>query len=124
MVVSNDKKLKNIFMDRLKRSALDSQFPFLKYLPFMPSSQSDEFNGMIDAIISKRRAETGPEKRDLLQIFLDNNDADPDGFTHLHVREEMALFMFVFSHILVEWPSRVPADLCSGWLEAILLVSP
>lgn len=85
-----------MFMDRLKRSAMDTQFPIIKYLPFIPSSQSEEFNSMIDDIIVKRRAEKGPPKKDLLQIFLDSNDLDPAAFSHLHVREEMALFMCVY----------------------------
>ena len=52
LVASNDKKLKNLFHDRLKRAAIDAQFPFIKYLPFVPPSQSEEFNNMIDGIIS------------------------------------------------------------------------
>ncbi|KAK0099435.1 hypothetical protein ONS96_008459 [Cadophora gregata f. sp. sojae] len=97
LVPSNDKKLKNMFHDRLKRAAIDSQFPFFKYLPFVPPSQSDEFNNMIDDIISKRRAEKGPVKRDLVQIFIESHEADPVAFTHRHIREEMALFMIAGS---------------------------
>ncbi|KAH9207521.1 cytochrome P450 [Leptodontidium sp. 2 PMI_412] len=97
LVASNDKKLKNLFLDRLKRAAIDAQFPIIKYLPFVPPSQSEEFNNMIDDIISKRRAEKGPVKKDLVQIFLESNDADPIAFSHLHIREEMSLFMIAGS---------------------------
>ncbi|KAH7408064.1 cytochrome P450 [Cadophora sp. MPI-SDFR-AT-0126] len=97
LVASNDKKLKNLFHDRLKRAAVDAQFPFIKYLPFVPPSQSEEFNNMIDGIISKRRAEKGPVKRDLVQIFLESHEEDPVAFTHQHIREEMALFMIAGS---------------------------
>ncbi|PVH81743.1 cytochrome P450 [Cadophora sp. DSE1049] len=97
LVASNDKKLKNIFHDRLKRAAVDAQFPFIKYLPFVPPSQSEEFNSMIDGIISKRRAEKGPVKKDLVQIFIESHDADPVAFTHQHIREEMSLFMIAGS---------------------------
>ncbi|KAL2073943.1 hypothetical protein VTL71DRAFT_11269 [Oculimacula yallundae] len=97
LVTSNDKKLKTLFHDRMKRAAIDAQFPFIKYLPFVPPSQSEEFNSMIDGIIAKRRAEKGPPKKDLIQIFLESNDADPVAFSHLHVREEMSLFMMAGS---------------------------
>ena len=52
---------------------------------------------MIDGIISKRRAEKGPVKKDLVQIFLESHEADPVAFTHQHIREEMALFMIAGS---------------------------
>ncbi len=95
LVASNDKKLKNLFMDRLKRAAVDAQFPFFKHIPFVGESISEDFNNMIDSIIARRRAEKGPVKKDLVQIFIDSNDSDPIAFSHLHIREEMALFMLV-----------------------------
>jgi len=96
LVASNDHKVKQAFSDRLKHAAVDAQFPFLKYLPFMPPSMNDDFNNMITDIVSKRRSEMtakSPVKRDLLQLFIDSNDADPVAFTDLHLREEMSLFM-------------------------------
>lgn len=96
LVVSDDAKLKNMFMKRLQRVAIDAQFPFVKYLPFVPPSNVEEFNTMIDKIVARRRKENkekGVAKRDLVQIIIDNNDADPVGFTEAHIREEMLLFM-------------------------------
>ncbi|CZT12574.1 hypothetical protein WAI453_005583 [Rhynchosporium graminicola] len=93
LVSSNDKRLKNMFHHRLKRAAIDAQFPFLKYLPFVPPIESEDFKSMIDGIIAKRRSEIGPPKKDLVQIFVETNDADPIAFSHLHIHEEMALFM-------------------------------
>lgn len=98
LVATNDHKLKNMFMDRLKRAARDIQFPFLKYLPFVPKAQSKEMADVIDGIIAKRRAETGPAKKDLVQTFIDSNDEDPVGFSQMHIQEEMTLFMFVVLH--------------------------
>lgn len=96
LVESDDAKLKNMFMKRLQRVAIDAQFPFVKYLPFVPPSNVEEFNTMIDKIVARRRKENkekGVAKRDLVQIIIDNNDADPVGFTEAHIREEMLLFM-------------------------------
>jgi cytochrome P450 len=96
LVASGDTKLKNIFLDRLKRAAIDSQFPFLKYIPFTPPSMSEDFNAMIDRIIAARRDEMKGKssgKKDLLQMFIETHDADPIAFSELHMREEMALFM-------------------------------
>jgi hypothetical protein len=95
LVESEDTVLKNMFTKRLKRIAIDSMFPFLKYLPFVPPI-SAAMNKVIDGIVAKRRRENtekGVVKRDLLQIFLDNNDTDPVGFSEKHIREEMQLFM-------------------------------
>lgn len=96
LVESDDAKLKSMFMKRLQRVAIDAQFPFLKYLPFIPPSNAEEFKNIIDEIVAKRRKENrknGVTKKDLVQIFIDNNDADPVGFTEKHIREEMLLFM-------------------------------
>lgn len=93
LVESNDLKMKNMVMERLKRAAIDVQFPFIKYLPFVPPSQGDEMNNIIDNIVATRKAEKEKPKKDLLQIIVDVNEANPETFTHLHVREEMSLFM-------------------------------
>jgi len=89
-----------MFTKRFTRVTIDAMLPFLKYLPFMPPSISDDINNVIDEIVRKRRkenAETGVVKKDLLQIFLDTNDADPVGFSMKHLREEMHLFMIAGS---------------------------
>jgi cytochrome P450 len=100
LVASNDQKAKSAFVDRLKQAALDAQFPFLRYMPFMPPSINKEFNDMITRIVSTRRKEMAskaPPQRDLLQLLIDTQDSDPVGFTDLHMREEMALFMLAGS---------------------------
>jgi cytochrome P450 len=94
LVASGDMKLKNLVMDHLKRVAMDAQFPLIKYIPFIPPSPAGErLYEMIDDIVAKRRADKGEKKKDLLQIFVDTNDANPKEFSHLHLREEMILFM-------------------------------
>lgn len=96
LVESDDATLKNMFTKRLQRAAIDSQFPFVKFLPFVPPSSADHINTMIDDIVARRRKENkekGVTKKDLVQIFIDNNDADPERFTHKHIQEEMVLFM-------------------------------
>ncbi|KAE8448885.1 hypothetical protein EG329_008681 [Mollisiaceae sp. DMI_Dod_QoI] len=97
LVESNDTKMKNMILDRLKRAALDSHLPFIKYLPFVPPSQGEEMNNMIDNIVANRKAESQKPKKDLLQIFVDVNKANPEAFSHSHVREEMSLFMIAGS---------------------------
>jgi hypothetical protein len=96
LVESDDAKLKNMFMKRLQRGAIDAQFPFVKYLPFVPPSNTVEFSQLVYDIVAKRRKEnkeSGIKKKDLVQIFIDINEADPVGFTEKHIREEMLLFM-------------------------------
>jgi len=76
LVASGDTKIKNIFLDRVKRAAFDSQFPFLKYIPFTPPSMSEEFNAMIDRIIAAQQDEIKGKssgKKDLLQMFIDTH---------------------------------------------------
>ncbi len=91
LVSSNDEKLKNIFLDYLKRLSVESQFPLAKYFP-LTDVQGPMYQ-MIDDIIEKRQAEKGEPKKDLVQIFIDTNKADPVNFSNLHLREEMILFM-------------------------------
>jgi cytochrome P450 len=91
LVKTDDRKLKNMFLNRLKRAAFDASVPFIRYLPFVPP-QSPELSEMIGEIVAKRRAEKEP-KNDLLQIFLDANKSDPTSFSELHIEEEMVLFM-------------------------------
>lgn len=96
LVESDDTALKGMFMKRLQRAAIDSQFPFVKFLPFVPRTNADDINKIIDDIVARRRKEIkekGVTKKDLVQIFIDNNDADPEGFTEKHIQEEMVLFM-------------------------------
>lgn len=94
---TDDAKTRGIFQKRLVNTALHTQFPFLKYIPYTPSPKSPEMDEMIEQIVFKRRKalEAGEKKKDLLQIFLDTHDANPDEFTVDHIYDEMRLFMFV-----------------------------
>ena len=96
---SDDTKLRNAFKTRMMKSALDTQLPWLKYLPFAPSPKSPEMDELIATIVSKRRKamQAGEEKKDLLQIFLDAHDAHPEEFTEKHIYDEMRLFMIAGS---------------------------
>lgn len=91
LIKTDDRRLKGLFLSRLKRAAIDTNLPFVKYLPFVPPPSQD-LNNMIDTIVEKRRSEKEP-KRDLLQILLDANKEDPVSFSDLHIYEEMILFM-------------------------------
>lgn len=101
LVETNDTKLKDMFVRRLKKTALDGTFPLIKHLPFL-ASVTREMNTLIDGIIAKRRklnAAAGEKpKKDLVQIFVDTNDFNPSTFTQAHIREEMILFMYVLHH--------------------------
>jgi hypothetical protein len=78
----------------MRRLALDAQFTFIKYLPGVPPASS-EISVLINRIVSRRRQEMekGIAKKDILQIFIDTNNADPVSFTEKHIQEEMILFM-------------------------------
>jgi hypothetical protein len=93
LVKSNDSKVKDMFINQLKRRTIDIMFPFVQYLPFVPPSIEQDIKNIIDTIISKRRAEKGMAKKDLVQIFVDTNKANPISFSEKHIREEMTLFM-------------------------------
>jgi hypothetical protein len=51
---------------------------------------------LVSETIARRRAESGPVKRDLVQIILDANTADPVAFPEQRVRDEINVFMCVF----------------------------
>jgi hypothetical protein len=92
LVKSDDSRLKNLFVNQMKRVLIDGQLPFLKYLPFIPTP-GDEIKKIGDEVIERRRAWKGPPKKDLVQILLDANNDDPASYTKGHIREEMQLFM-------------------------------
>ncbi|KAG0647760.1 Cytochrome P450 monooxygenase FUS8 [Hyphodiscus hymeniophilus] len=96
---TEDTKMRKAFHTRLIKAALNSQMPWLKYIPFAPNPASPEMDEMIATIVSNRRKalEAGQEKKDLLQIFLDTHDAHPDEFTMEHIYDEMRLFMIAGS---------------------------
>jgi hypothetical protein len=93
-VASDDSTQTNIFHSYLRRLALDAQFTFLKYLPGVPPASS-EISVLVNRIVSRRRQEMekGITKKDILQMFIDTNNADPTSFTDKHIKEEMILFM-------------------------------
>lgn len=98
LVESDDNTQMNIFHSYMRRLALDAQFTFIKYLPGVPLASS-EISVLINRIVSRRRQEMekGIAKKDILQIFIDTNDADPVSFTDKHIEEEMILFMIAGS---------------------------
>ena len=96
LVESDDADQKGIFNRYLIRNLTMTMVPFVKYLPFVPPS-SFEIQPLVDRIVSTRREEVkkGIHKKDLLQIFIDANNADPIGFSNKHLTQEMIVFMFV-----------------------------
>lgn len=108
LVESDDSKQKEMFNTYLKRLAFDVQFPILKYLPFVPRATSSMAK-IIGEIVSKRRVEMekGVVKNDLLQIFVDTNNADPVMFSDKHIEVEMILFMWVISVISLLFNNRL-----------------
>jgi len=93
LVRTNDSYLRSLILGQLKENALYATLPFLKWLPFLPERKNAEMNRMTDTIISKRRAAKDQSSNDLLQIFLDTHDANPNTFTEDHLKQEMRLFM-------------------------------
>lgn len=92
LVKTDDRRFKDLFLQRSKRVVLDSQFPVAKYLPFVPSP-STELIELSDEMINRRLAWTGLPKKDILQILIDTNRADPVSFSRAHIHQEMILFM-------------------------------
>jgi hypothetical protein len=96
LVESDDADEKGIFNRYLIRVFATSLIPFHRILPFIPPP-GRELNPKVDEIVSARRAEMekGIQKKDLLQILMDANVADPIGYSDLHINQEMIIFMFV-----------------------------
>jgi hypothetical protein len=92
-VRTNDNYLKSLILGHLKENAFYVAFPFLKWLPFLPERKIAKISRVADTFISKRRATKDQSRKDLLQIFLDAYDTNPDTFTEGHLKEEMRLFM-------------------------------
>ncbi|PQE07514.1 hypothetical protein CJF30_00007251 [Rutstroemia sp. NJR-2017a BBW] len=96
LVISEDPRMKNIFLRWMKWNFIFAAFPFMKYVPFTPDT-AGEMDNMIDGIVSTRRKDKDQDHKDLLQIFLDTNAGDPVLFSDKHLREEMRLFMIAGS---------------------------
>lgn len=93
LVTSGDTKLKKTFSTGLKLVTILAQMPILNYVPFVAKAVTREMDGIVSEIIARRRAEKGPIKRDILQIILDANKADPVAFPEQRVYDELKLFM-------------------------------
>jgi cytochrome P450 len=98
LVETDNQTVKNMFVTRLKWAAINHTIPFAKYIPFMPSDGSKEMDAFFDNIIAKRRRdieEKGVLKRDLFQMLLELNEANPVEFSEEHLKGSMMLFMCV-----------------------------
>ncbi len=93
LVKSNDSKIKHMFGDYLKQLALQAQFPFIKYLPFVPPPLNPYMDKVINDTVAKRRAQKGEGQKDLLQIFINTHEENPESYTEKNIHEEMILFM-------------------------------
>src|SRR5580704_16987333 len=87
-VRTNDNGLICFFTYHLKKTAIHSTFPFLKWLPFMQPHTVAEIDRVTDAIVSRRLLATDQTQKDLLQIFLDTHKTNPDSFSEKHLKEE------------------------------------
>ncbi len=92
-VRTNDNYLKSLILGFEKENALYMAFRVLEWLPFLPERRTSKMEKVTNAIISKRRAEKDQSRKDLLGIFLDSYDTNPDTFTRSHLMAEMRLFM-------------------------------
>eukprot|EP00112_Aurelia_sp_Birch-Aquarium-sp1_P000792 Seg1077.10 transcript_id=Seg1077.10/GoldUCD/mRNA.D3Y31 product="Cytochrome P450 4F12" protein_id=Seg1077.10/GoldUCD/D3Y31 len=85
----------------LQRRALESWFPFLKYIPSEEREKVDEatnvMNGIIDKVIKDRREEMAsgenPERTDLLQSLLKMKDDAGDKFADEDLNAQVRMFM-------------------------------
>jgi cytochrome P450 len=92
-VRTNNNRLKNLFLEHLRETAIFANLSFLKWLPFIQPKKAAELDSITDAIITKRLNAKDQTRRDLLQIMLDTHMANPESFTNRHIKEEMRLFM-------------------------------
>jgi hypothetical protein len=83
-------------------------------------------NKMLDDVINRRESEGAPVKKDLVQIILDAHQMDPVAFPELRMRDEIMMFMCVFSllvEVRVSWIVRVArSHTMSASTTAILLL--
>jgi cytochrome P450 len=93
LVTSGDTKLKKSFGGGLKLASLQAQIPIVKYVPFVAKAVTATMDNTVEEIIARRQAETGPPKRDIVQIIMDAHKADPIHFPEQRVRDEIKLFM-------------------------------
>jgi hypothetical protein len=93
LVISKDADIKKQFTDMLTRIVIHSRLRFLRYLPFVPPIMGSEIKTLLKNIIARRQSETGPVKRDIVQIIMDAHQADPVAFPEKRVPDEIAFFM-------------------------------
>ncbi|KAM3072746.1 hypothetical protein ACMFMF_007078 [Clarireedia jacksonii] len=96
LVINEDPRIKNLFLRWMKWNFIFAALPFMKYVPFTPDT-AGEMDSMIDGIVSTRRNHKDQNRKDILQIFLDTNAADPVTFSDKHLKEQMRLFMIAGS---------------------------
>jgi hypothetical protein len=104
LVTSNDLTLKKCLARVLELASLQSQVPWIIFLPGFRTFIdyfTAEINNVVEDIITRRRADTGPVRKDLLQIILDASVADPVFFPEQRVREEIKQFMCVCTFIVL-----------------------
>jgi cytochrome P450 len=92
-VRTNNNRLKSLFLEHLKETAIFTSLSFLKWLPFVQPKKAAELDSITDAIVTKRLNAKDQTRRDLLQMMLDAHKANPESFTNRHLKGEMRLFM-------------------------------
>ncbi|KAG4420054.1 hypothetical protein IFR04_006813 [Cadophora malorum] len=91
---TNNTHLKEIFSRQLQKMLVHAQFPFLKYLPFVPNPVDPEIEQRLSGILSKRRSlGTKNTKKDLLQMLIDTKEKYPSEYLEGHIKADMTLFM-------------------------------
>ncbi|KAH7410702.1 cytochrome P450 [Cadophora sp. MPI-SDFR-AT-0126] len=91
---TNNTHLKEMFSRQLRKMLIHAQFPFLKYLPFVPNPVDPEIQRRLDDILAKRRSlGTKNSKKDLLQMLIDTKEKYPSEYLEGHIKADMALFM-------------------------------
>jgi cytochrome P450 len=96
MVSSNGLALQKSMNQFMMRGAIDAILPFVKYIPLIPPCQSPSLVKLTQQLIATRKEELiqkGQAKKDILQMLLNSQDADPVTFSDLRVLDEMNTFM-------------------------------
>lgn len=88
--------VKVLVVKQLTLLTIHAAIPFAKYMPWIfPPVREPLLEKILDSTVERRRAQDKKDvKKDLLQIFLNAHEEDPNSFTEIDIRSEMKFFTY------------------------------
>lgn len=88
--------VKVLVVKQLTLLTIHAAIPFAKYMPWIfPPVREPLLEKILDSTVERRRAlDMKDVKKDLLQIFLNAHEEDPNSFTEIDIRSEMKFFTY------------------------------